>query len=74
MKAVYPIVNQVLKAKYVEDRDERVKKASANFFKFLYYSLCSLFGYYVVKDMDMVPPIMGGSGHISNAFHNYPYI
>ena len=29
-------------------------------------------GYYVIKDLEGLPPMMGGQGHLSNIFKDYP--
>lgn len=53
-------------------RDERVIKACKNLFKFCYYIVWTSLGYYVIKDLEGLPPMMGGSGSLSNLFSDYP--
>ena len=63
----------MIKAKYEgEEREERTMKASANFFKSFYYLCSTLAGYYVIRDLDCLPPMMGGHGDLSKVFSDYP--
>ena len=43
-----------------------------NFFKFLYYVFIVCATYYVIKDLDCLPSIMGGSGKLENVFKDWP--
>lgn len=52
---------------------ERVLKASLNVYKVLYYSTMTIVGYLILKDTDILPPWLGGSGALENAFKDYPY-
>jgi ceramide synthetase len=52
---------------------ERVLKASLSVYKILYYSTMTIVGYLILKDTDILPPWLGGSGALENAFKDYPY-
>ena len=63
----------IMKDKYVgEDRVERSLKSATNSFKFLYYFTAVTIGYFIIKDLDCLPPKMGGRGVLSNIFFEYP--
>ena len=53
-------------------REERSIKASKNLFKFCYYVVWTILGYYVIKDLEGLPPMMFGKGSLSNLFKGYP--
>jgi len=47
-------------------RKNRANKAVKNVYKFLYYTSITIFGYYVLKDSHVLPPLLGGSGSFYN--------
>ena len=51
---------------------ERVKKSATNFYKSLYYLFASIFGYVIIRDLDCLPPMMGGNGVLVKMFDDYP--
>ena len=56
-----PYCEKALKSKYVgEDRIERARKSATNFYKSFYYFATTIFGYYVIRDLDCLHPMMGG--------------
>lgn len=49
------------------------RKIASNFFKFCWYLWISIFGYYVCKDLDYLPPEFFGKGYVPNMFKKgYP--
>lgn len=57
-----------------EVRSRRTKKAVENIFKCCYYTCSSTFCWYMFKDLDLLPPMLGGKGSLYNLFKDYPYI
>ena len=51
----------------------RVLKASALFYKMIFYTAMSLWAYYILKDSEIYPSWLGGKGSLKNCFVNYPY-
>jgi len=73
IKIFNPIFMNVMKAKYIgQDREERAFKSSSNLFKLIYYSLTVGIGYYIIKDLDCFPPMMGGNGSLEKVFSDWP--
>ena len=50
----------------------RVLKSTSCFFKGFYYFFATILGYFVIRDLDCLPKMMGGSGDLSLLFSNYP--
>lgn len=65
----YPFFYRICKEKNDEVvRDLRAKKAAKNVFKFLYMASSTAIGWYTLKDSFVLPPSLGGSGDLYNAF------
>ena len=47
-------------------------KASNNLFKLIYYSTWTCVGYYIIRDMESLPPMMGGKGSFQDIFNEFP--
>jgi hypothetical protein len=45
-----------------------------NIFKFIYFTGATICGWLVLKDTDILPPILGGKGDLHNTFKTFPYI
>lgn len=72
---LYPWYYQICKEKKDKEvRARRSKKAVENIFKCCYYTFSSTFCWYMFKDSDLIPPMLGGNGDLSNLFKDYPYI
>jgi len=66
--------HRILSPKYVgKERDERAHRFGVCGFKFSYFVFSVCFGYYVFKDADFLPWVLGGSGDTVNCWVNYPY-
>eukprot|EP00160_Parvularia_atlantis_P013811 Unigene3081_Nuclearia_a/m.9465 Unigene3081_Nuclearia_a/g.9465 ORF Unigene3081_Nuclearia_a/g.9465 Unigene3081_Nuclearia_a/m.9465 type:complete len:372 (+) Unigene3081_Nuclearia_a:176-1291(+) len=56
-----------------DDRVDRVSKFATVFFKFLFFAVYTVVGFYLLLDKEWTMPAMGGSGSIVNAFLGYPF-
>ncbi len=74
---LFPIFHRFLSNKeYLNEEDTEkyklgliyAKKNSSNFFKLCYYTLITLFGYYVLCDLPCFPRELLGKGELSNCF------
>ena len=73
IKSARPVFMVIMKEKYVgDDREERSLKSSTNLFKLVYYSASVFFGYLMLREVDFLPPCMGGTGSLRNLFTDYP--
>jgi len=73
-KVFYPLYYPICKEKVDEEaRVLRTKKAVKNIFKLTYYSSAAIFGYILLKDNYVLPPMLGGSGSFYNQFTDWPY-
>lgn len=52
---------------------ERSDKAGIAFYKFLVYVGSSIIGYFILKDSEILPWYLGGSGLLKNCWTNVPY-
>jgi hypothetical protein len=48
--------------------DIRVRKANVYLYKAFYYTVASVWGYYIMRDLEIMPIIMGGTGECYNFF------
>ena len=74
-KIAYPYYYKVCNVK--DDEEQRVmksKKAVVTLFKFIYFLLASTTGYMMLKDTQVLPPILGGSGSFFNHLKDWPFI
>lgn len=55
-------------------RHLRTMKACKNIFKCFYMTSASLIGWYTLKDSFILPPSLGGSGSLHNAFYTFPAV
>lgn len=55
------------------DRNKRSKKAAYSFFKLIYFTLMSIWGYIILFDKNFFPPLLGGSGDLYNCADGFPY-
>jgi ceramide synthetase len=51
-----------------ETRFHKVDRFSIVIFKFCFFSFVSIYGYYILRDKEWVPPIIGGHGDVANCF------
>lgn len=73
-KVFYSIYYPICKEKNDEEmRVTRTKKGVKNIFKFTYYLSAAIFGYIVLKDNYVLPPMLGGKGSFYNQFKDWPY-
>lgn len=74
VKIFYPVFYRALEPKYVGlDREIRAKKGAKNLFKFSYYVLATITGYFFLKDVPGLPPMLLGKGHLSHVFDGWPF-
>ena len=75
------ISEKIMKKKYKDPNDEKnyilgqiyKRKLASHMFKGLYYISITLFGYYVLKDLDYFPKSLLGHGYMPNMFiKGYP--
>ena len=75
------ITPYIIKKKYKDPNDEKnyllgkiyIRKLSSHLFKGLYYFLITIFGYFVLKDLDYFPKSLLGKGYMPNMFlKGYP--
>jgi hypothetical protein len=57
-----------------EIRDMRTRKAVLNMYKFTYFVCATFFGWYTLKDSNILPPGLGGKGSLYNQFKDFPYL
>ena len=53
-------------------QDFRIKKACLRLHATFYFIWVVIYGYKVLLPTDYMPPMMGGSGHLSNMYKNFP--
>jgi len=70
-----PIYMNKLESKYKgELREEKANKASKAVYKFVYFTLSTIMGYYVLKDEDYLPRSLFGTGDIHKIYKGFPFI
>lgn len=52
----------------------KTKKSCDHFYKGIYFTIVTIWGYIVMKDTVFLPPCLLGSGDLSLVFENYPEI
>jgi len=57
----------------LKERENRSKKGCFSIYRTIYFIFAVAWGYIVLKDQDYLPPSLGGSGDISNAWKNYEF-
>lgn len=73
IKAFYPVFYYYCKEQNIEDlRKKRAEKASECAFKFVYFLSTTIYGYYVLKDIDWFNKSLGGNGQMIAAFTDMP--
>lgn len=72
---LYPSFYDICKEKRDKEvRARRTRKAVENIYKCCYYICSSMFCWWMYKDSDVLPPLLGGQGSLYNAFRGFPYI
>lgn len=51
----------------------RAQRGGFALYKFVFYLLSVVIGYWILRDSDMLPWYLGGSGHFSNIWSGIPY-
>jgi len=71
----YPCFYKINKEKVdIKKREARTRKAVKCIFKALYMTCSSIAGWYTLKDSFILPPSLGGSGSLYNAFETFPFV
>jgi hypothetical protein len=69
-----PIFLKIVKDQHdPELKEGRIVKASTLTFKFVFYTISSIWGYILFNETEVMPPWLGGSGSIKNLFNKFPY-
>jgi len=70
-----PMYMNKLEPKYKgELRVEKAQKATKAVFKFFYFTLSTIMGYYVLKDEEYLPRSLFGSGDIHKIYKGFPFV
>jgi hypothetical protein len=67
-----PLGPYIMSAKKGADKD-RLDRFAVCCFKFLYFVVITAIGWYVMKDEDWFPPVLGGSGATVNCYKGFPF-
>lgn len=65
--------------KYCREKEDesiriaKAKKACNSFYKAFYFVVSTIWGYQILKDEMFLPPMLLGSGNLSNLYNNYPH-
>ena len=51
----------------------RVDRFAGVVFKFVYFFFISIYGFYLLRDREWLPSVLGGSGDIANCFRGLPF-
>lgn len=54
-------------------RADRVQRFSVCLFKLCFFLCMTVYGYLTLRDQDFLPPQLGGSGAVANAWTGWPY-
>lgn len=57
-----------------EIRLSKTKKSCDHFYKGFYFIVATVWGYFVMRDSDFLPPCLGGKGDLSRVLDNYPLV
>ena len=69
-----PLFDLLVDPKYTGDvRREKVFKSTKYIFKFLYFTASSIFGYYVLRDLQFFPAMALGRGDMNLVWKDWPY-
>ena len=73
VKLLYPFFHYYCKEQDIEAiRQKRAIKACECTFKFLYFTGTTIYGYYVLKDIDWFAWYLGGNGDMINGYTDMP--
>jgi hypothetical protein len=56
-----------------EKAEDRIDKACLSLHKFLFYTFSSAYGWYILKDTEILPWYLGGQGTVDKAFIGIPW-
>lgn len=69
-----PLLLLVVKDKHdSKAKSERAERAAEALYKNIYYTGCAIVGFLIMKDSEILPPSLGGSGSFENIYRGFPY-